>query len=62
MLRTEQPFSAVLKDWVDIVVAVVSGATCTTHFPGTTTVTLCLVPFAYIRKELEVTLKVHSFF
>ena len=47
MLRTEQPMSMVLLDWVDIVVAEVSDATCTTHFPGMTTVTLCLVPFAY---------------
>ena len=50
MLRTEQPFSAVLLDWVDIVVAEVSAAICTTHFPGMTTVTLRLVPFAYLRK------------
>ena len=50
MLRTEQPLSVVLPqflDWVDTVVAEVSDATCTTHFPGMTTVTLCLVPFVY---------------
>ena len=28
MLRTEQPFSVVMLDWVDIVVAEVSNATC----------------------------------
>ena len=33
-LRTEQPFSVVQLDWVDIMVAKVSDATCTTHFPG----------------------------
>ena len=35
MLRTEQPLSLVLPqflDWVDTVVAEVSDATCTTHF------------------------------
>ena len=35
MLRTEQPLSVVLPqflDWVDTVVAEVSDATCTTHF------------------------------
>ena len=42
-------------------VAEVSESTCTTHFPGMTNVTLCLVPFAYIRKYWEVTLKVHYF-
>ena len=47
MLRTEQLLSAVLLDWVDIVVARVSDAICTTHFPSMITVTLCLVPFAY---------------
>ena len=50
ILRTEQPLSVVLPqflDWVDTVVAEVSDATCTTHFPGMTTVTLCLVPFVY---------------
>ena len=49
MLRTEQPLSVVLPqflDWVDTVVAEVSDVTCTTHFPGMTTVTLYLVPFA----------------
>ena len=40
MLRNEQPFSVVLLDWVDIVVAEVSDATCTTPFPGMTTVIL----------------------
>ena len=50
MLRTEHPFSVVLLDWVNIVVAEVSAATCTTHFPGMSTVTLRLVPLAYIRK------------
>ena len=51
MLRTEQPLSVLLPlqilDWVDTVLAEVSDATCTTHFPGMTTVTLCLVSFVY---------------
>ena len=50
MLRTEQSLSVVLPqflDWVDTMVAEVSDATCTTHFPGMTTVTLCLVSFVY---------------
>ena len=47
MLRTEELLSVILLDWVDIVLAEVS---CTTPFPSKTTVTLCLIPFAYIRK------------
>ena len=50
MLRTEQPLSVAppqFLDWVDTVVAEVSDATCTTHIPGMTTVTLYLVPFVY---------------
>ena len=50
MLRTEQPLSVVLLDWVDIAVAEVSESTCTNHFAGMTTVTICLVPFANITK------------
>ena len=46
MLRTEQHLSVVLLDWVDNVVAKVSDAICTTHFPSMITVTICLVPFA----------------
>ena len=61
MQRTEQPLSVVLLDCVDIEVAEVSDATSTTHHPGMTTVTIHLVPFAYIRKKWEVTLKVHSY-
>ena len=47
MMITVQPLSVVLLDWVDIVVAEVSDATCTSLDYGMITLTLCLVPFAY---------------